>query len=910
MEFFDLNKYSQLVRQGAEEGVVLLRNERQLLPLHTGVTLSVFGRSQLHYYKSGTGSGGMVNTDPVVGILEALIEEESFSVNPILCEKYRTWGQEHPFVKGRGWGQEPWFQEEMPLTAKEVEDAAKISDIAIVLIGRTSGEDKDNSYIEGSLYLTKQELDNLRIITKYFEKSIVILNTGNVIDMQWIDECNPSVVMYAWQGGQEGGRAVVNILTGRTTPSGKLTDTIPLVIEDNPSTKNFGDKQRSVYEEDIYVGYRYFETFAKEKVRYPFGFGLSYTSFVLDTVLKQGEILQFETVITNTGTFSGKEVVQIYVEAPQGMLGKPARALCGFAKTRILAPGENDKIVLCIDKSKLASYDDSGLSGHPFAYVLEAGVYRFYVGTDVRSAAFVGSFNQENTEVVQQLQQAAAPVEAFDRIRPVAQSDRSFAVGYEPTPLRQYDLQERIASKRLTGKVVVKDNGWKLRDVAQGTVNMDEFLKQIPEEQLCIMVRGEGLCSPKVTPGTAAAFGGISPELQAFGIPAGCCTDGPSGLRMDCGTKAFSLPNGTCLASSFNEQICQDIYEMLGMEMRKNCVDILLGPGMNLHRSPMNGRNFEYYSEDPLVTGKIAAAQIRGLHRYRVTGAIKHFACNNQELGRRSINCIVSERALRELYLKSFEIVVKEAQADCLMSSYNAVNGIWAAGNFDLLTTILREEWGFNGLVMSDWHAIANEEGCPPSAKEVAPMIRSQNDLYMVVNDALSNSGEDNLEEALADGRLTHAELIRSAKSICRILMNGPVFDRFLGKAETIEFPADETTVQLEDLQMIVLDENGSIPIEDLSTERSASHVMQIFLRSRKTTNLTFEIRADAPSDLAQLPLLITKNGEKPVSVFLWGSDREWRTVTIDLGAFFADSFYLKFYFGESGLELRNCRLE
>ena len=271
---------------------------------------------------------------------------------------------------------------------------------------------------------------------------------------------------------------------------------------------------------------------------------------------------------------------------------------------------------------------------------------------------------------------------------------------------------------------------------------IEDFVAQMTDYDLVCIIRGEGMGSPKVTPGTASAFGGVAPHLKDMGIPCACCADGPSGIRIDTGTKAFSLPNGTLIASTFNTVLTEQLFELLGYEMEKNKVDSILGPGMNIHRHPLNGRNFEYFSEDPVLTGRLASAELKGLRKAGVTGTLKHFCGNNQETHRHEIDSVISERALREIYLKGFEIAVKEGKASSIMTTYGAVNGVWTAGRYDLNTTILREEWNFSGVVMTDWWANINETGNPPDKKNFAAMVRSQNDLYMVCSDSSTNSME------------------------------------------------------------------------------------------------------------------------------------------------------------------------
>ncbi len=561
---YDLEKYAACARRAAAEGAVLLRNEGNILPLQKGTRIALFGRSQFNYYKSGTGSGGMVNVKKTVSILDALEESEDFTVDVELKQIYETWLKDHPFDHGQGWAAEPWFQAEMPLPDEVVAAARERNDVAVVIIGRTAGEDQDNKAEAGSYLLTEEEHKMLVKVCGCFEKVVVLLNVGNIIDMQWVETVKPAAVMYVWQGGQEGGHAVLDVLDGTVPVSGKLPDTIAYSIEDHPSTAHYGDPKENIYEEDIYVGYRYFETFAKDKVQYPFGFGLSYTTFAVETLGVSAKALDIDAKIAvkvrvqNTGSFQGKEVVQVYAEKPQGALGQPARVLVAYGKTRELAPGEEEILTIEFTGYTLASYDDSGATGHKSAYVLEAGEYGIYVGTDVRTAAKEAVFNVPELIVLQQLEEILAPVKAVERLRPVM-TETGLIVGKEPMPLRTVPPMERRAARLPKEAPYTGDQGWKLADVRDGKVSMEDFIGQLADEDLCAIVRGEGMCSPKVTPGTAGAFGGVTDALLGFGIPVACCADGPSGIRMDCGTVAFAMPNGTCMASSFNDELVQTL---------------------------------------------------------------------------------------------------------------------------------------------------------------------------------------------------------------------------------------------------------------------------------------------------------------------------------------------------------------
>ena len=918
---FDLKQYAKKAREAAAEGIVLLRNEGNVLPLSSGEKIALFGRSQFNYYKSGTGSGGLVNTSYVVGIREAL-ENSGFVLNQTVKAAYEEWLKDHPHDKGVGWAGEPWHQEEMPLEGDFVKAARRESDTAIVIIGRTAGEDQDNKAEAGSYLLTDTEERMIQTVCGVFSRTVVLLNVGNIIDMKWVKTCQPAAVLYVWQGGQEGGNGVLDVLDGTVTPSGKLADTIAWDIDDYPSTKNHGGSTRNVYAEDIYVGYRYFETFAKEKVLYPFGFGLSYTSFALSDAgveeIMPGNVfgrLRARVRVTNTGRVSGKEVVQVYVRAPQGGLGKPARALCGFAKTGLLAPGESQLVTVEFPWRLFASYDDSGASGYKSSYVLEAGEYGFYIGTDVRSAGLAASIAVEKTIALETVEEAMAPVTEFERMKPARKAggpedEAEYTLSYEKAPLRTAEPSVRRTERLPQSPACTGDQGWKLADVKDGRVSLETFLAQLTDEDLFCMVRGEGMCSPKVTPGTAGAFGGVTGRLREFGIPVACCSDGPSGIRMDCGSIAFAMPNGACLASSFNEALSEELYEWEGLELRKNKIDTLLGPGINLHRNPLNGRNFEYFSEDPLVTGRMAAAQLRAMGRCGVTGTIKHFACNSQEFNRHRVEAVVSERALREMYLRCFEIAVREGGAYSIMSSYNPINGFWSSSNYDMLTTILRKEWGYDGIVMTDWWSKGNDEGGLGDVHNIAAMIRGQNDLFMVVNNSEENSQKDNSAEAMAAGKVTRGEYLRSAANICRYLLRHHCVQhrRELDRDLAASAASEEGAVT-ELIRVALAPEGSALPVEEMSTDKGSRVMFELAARERGRYRMEFECRVPNQGGLAQVPVTISQDKQIVKMISLTGEDREWQKQEIELNPLFQNTSFVTFFFGQSGMELRNCRV-
>lgn len=905
----DWNKYLDTAAKMVSEGIVMLKNENNALPLDADKEVAVFGRIQFHYYKSGTGSGGMVNVTKVVNILDGLIDN-GVKVNEKLLDTYRKWDRENPFDLGEGWGGEPWSQKEMPLDEGLVKETAKSCETAIVIIGRTAGEEQDNRLEAGSYLLSDDEIEMLTVVRKHFKKVVLLLNVGNIIDMTDINRIAPDSVLYVWQGGMTGGKGTADVLTGKVSPSGKLPDTIAYKASDYPSDANFGrEENRDIYAEDIYVGYRYFETFAKEKVLYPFGFGLSYTAFEIKT--EKAEItegaVKLSVSVKNIGYYKGKEVIEVYCEAPQGRLGKAARVLCGFEKTRELVPQEEQVVEIAVDIAKLASYDDSGVTGNKSCYVLEAGEYKFYVGSDVRSAEYACSFEQGEDLVTERLTQSLAPVESFERIKPVCEGG-AFSIGREAVPVSEVDESARRLEKLPKEIAYTGDKGIKLWDVKNGKNTMDEFIAQFSDYDLSCIIRGEGMGSPRVTAGTASAFGGVSENLNGFGIPAGCCSDGPSGMRLDCGTKAFSLPNGTMIASSFNKELTSELFTFMGLEMAANKVDCLLGPGMNIHRHPLNGRNFEYFSEDPFLTGKMAAAELKGMAGAGVTGTIKHFCANNRETNRHFIDSVVSERALREIYLKGFEIAVKEGGASSVMTTYGIVNGLWTAGNFDLNTVILREEWGFKGFTMTDWWANINVRGKEPDKTDLAAMARAQNDVYMVCPDGEKN--DDNTLVALENGGIERCELQRNAANICGFLLHTNALKRAEGIGDTVKVINREDEEQEDDkpVQFYKVDRDITLDLSDVDTKKGTSYSFALDL-SNFGIYRVIVTASSTQSELAQIPMTLFSMGTA-VGTFTFNGTGGKAVSMEKETPMFSRFTTFRIYFAQNGLDLHSIRFE
>ncbi|MCR4593567.1 MAG: glycoside hydrolase family 3 C-terminal domain-containing protein [Clostridiales bacterium] len=719
---------SELARKVAAEGAVLLKNEG-VLPYKEGSKISVFGRCQNDWFFTGYGSGGDVIKPYAITLIDGLNACDILSINEELAKEYKEWCDNNPIDHGV-WAHWPRSFPEMSLDEKAVESAAQNSDSAVYIIGRSSGEDRENVLEKGSYYLTDEEKNILTLLSEHFDKITVLLNIGSIIDMSWLKDYGDKIgaVLIVWQGGMESGNAIADILSGKVSPCGKLSDTIAKSYTDYLSSSNFGNKEFNIYQEDIYLGYRGLETFAPDKVLYPFGYGLSYTtfSFTNKKVKMDDSSVSVSLTVKNTGTCPGKEAVMLYLEKPNARLGNPARELVAFAKTKELAPGESERVELKADKYLFASYDDCGETEYIFSYVIEEGVYSLYIGTDVKSAEKIWSYMQENTELYEQLKQVSAPKEPFMRMV----RSESGAPCQKQVLTAQYDLKEIILDNIPEAIQFTGDKGYTIDDVKNGNVSMEDFVAQLTDYELEALSRGDfNMDSPLGVKGNAGALGGVIKPLRDKGIAPLITTDGPSGIRLLSQTSL--IPIGTLLASTFDTPLVESLYTLIGKEMALKGSDILLAPGLNIHRDPLCGRNFEYFSEDPLLSGRMAAAVVRGVQSQGLSACPKHFACNNQEFNRTHNDSRLSERALRQIYLRSFEITVKESAPKCIMTSYNKINGVWGHYNYELCQRILRDEWGFDGLVMTDWWMRSSKSPEFPNIRNNAYRVRSSVDVLM-----------------------------------------------------------------------------------------------------------------------------------------------------------------------------------
>lgn len=658
---------------------------------------------------------------------------------------------------------------EMPVKDEFIASASKRNTTAVVVIGRAAGEDRENKIEKGSWFLTDTEDNLLALTRKYFKKVCVMINSGSIMDVTRIEKHKPDALMFVWQGGQETGNAVADVLLGKVSPSGKLTDTIA-AIEDYPSYKYFGNKKYNNYAEDIYVGYRYFNTFARDKIIYPFGFGLSYTKFeITDCKVKQNAETTATVTFTvkNAGDFTGKQVVQVYLSVPQGKLGKPSRELAAYVKTKELAPNESQTLSVTVELKDFASFDDMGVTGYKNSFVLESGEYKIFIGENVSCVKEIYTLNLDGMVLIKACEEACAPRYSFKRMV------NAKGVHYENTPVATVNLRERVLNR--LPKTFERKNGtdYSFQDVIDGKITPDEFVAEFTPEELDAFTRGSlyMMDSPYGPKGNAGTFGANCQPLFDKGIPAISTNDGPSGARLQ--AHSTLLPNGVALASSFNDELVENLTYEFGKEVIARKSHVLLAPGINIHRNPLCGRNFEYFSEDPYLTGKMAVAYIKGVQSAGASATPKHFACNNQESKRGINDSRVSQRALREIYLKGFEICIKEANPDCLMTSYNKLNGVYNYFNYELVTTILRDDWGYKGCVMTDWWMKNGKSKHFKTLKTQAYRVRAQVDVFMpgAPNYGIHKGKSDGtlLKSLNGDDGITLAELQRSAKNVLKL---------------------------------------------------------------------------------------------------------------------------------------------
>lgn len=838
-------KHMESVRMFAAECMVLLENDGTLPLKGLKGNIALYGNGARQTIKGGTGSGDVYSRN-IINIEQGL-EDAGFTITTKSWidqyeqlhsqakaeyrEKLTTLAKEnstHPILL---MFDHPF--EEPPLLPLSKEDILKSdTDTAIFVLSRNSGEGMDRYNKEGDYLLSEEEIDFLTLLGKSYDKLIVLLNLGNVIDTYALKNIpGINAILFVGQAGNCTGLSVADAICGRSIPSGKLIDTWALHYEDYPSSGTFSHNNDNLddeyYTEGIYVGYRYFDTF-NVTPSYCFGYGLSYTNFSIQTL--DVEANEEDVVITvqvdNTGTtYGGKEVVQVYYTAPDSDIEKPYQELAAFAKTKHLLPGESQTLVIRFKTNSMASYNP-----RKAAWILDAGKYYIRVGNSSRNTKIVSALVFEQDAITAQLKNLFPTVHEFKEISKKGVGPYSYdlegeeklsakLIHMDPSKIKScivnYQETKQVYSIPKTDKRITMD------DVFANTHSLEDLIAQLTVEEMaeiCVGTARQGFSRSTIGVASAAVPGAAGDTTSLLiddrNVRNLVMADGPAGLRLqphfvttkdgellpigmtfgdykienkiDVPEDAIhyyqyctAIPTAYLLASSWDLDLIDKAGSIVGAEMKKFGVTLWLAPGMNIHRNPLCGRNFEYYSEDPLVTGVCAVAMTQGVQSYPGIGTtIKHYAANNQEDNRFYTNAHISERTLREIYLKGFEIAVKSAQPMAIMSSYNLLNGIHTANNYDLLTTTLRDEWGFGGFVMTDWNATQdNSFGKTPkdhkySYSSSVLCIHTGNDLQMPgcqenIDDIVAAVKAEN---GSSSEKLTLAELQECTRNILRIV--------------------------------------------------------------------------------------------------------------------------------------------
>ena len=836
---------AQLSKEAAEEGMVLLENENQALPLAQGSKAALFGTGSYGTIKGGTGSGDVYNRY-TISVYDALTSTYNISNMAWWGEYLKTFEEkkaqaaeekkDNDYVKytqGRFGGADSFLAIDQALTQSDM-DKAKAGGVmtAFYTVSRVSGEGADRTIGKGDYELSEVEYNNIKLIAKNFDKCVVLLNVGGVVDTKFFSEIEgvDGLVLMS-QAGMEGGNALADILTGKTTPSGKLTDTWAKNYSDYPAATtigdNDGDNKQEDYKEGIYVGYRYFDTFNITPA-YEFGYGKSYTSFDVEplTVAADENNVSVTVNVTNTGdTYSGKEVVEVYFSAPDGSIEKPYQELAGFAKTDNLAPGESQKLTVTYKTTEMSSYDEAKA-----AYVMEDGDYIVRVGDSSRNTKVAGVLTLDKDVVTEQLSNQLTLDKNWKDLSKTGKTPYSYKdeaaqikaaarIALPSAKIKTENNASKIDEKKVTTYLTAdaaKDYkaaenevvetvdavpaNTKLIDVYDGKVSMESFVASLDDTQLANLANGiSGASTSGDTWGadannvTGAAGETSQLYFNSLGIPNTVEADGPAGIRVTAETTdkdgnavynyCTAFPIGTLLAQTWNTDLVNRVGKAIGEEMVEIGVTLWLAPGMNIHRDPLCGRNFEYYSEDPALTGYVGSAITAGVQSNKGVGVtIKHYITNNQETNRSAVNTSVSERTLREIYLKGFEMVVKSAQPMAIMSSYNKVNGTYACENFDLLTSVPRGEWGFDGMVMTDWGA-GNRAG-------VDTMMHAGNDLVMpgrtqdrmiaaLQGNPVGTTADPNLDKTLVRG-----DIQKCVSRVLTMIMRSSQFGKMNSKVD------------------------------------------------------------------------------------------------------------------------------
>ena len=866
-----------LAKQIAAESVVLLKNENHFLPLQ-GRTIAVLGRAAYRPNLGGMGSGMSFMGKEVPSITDACAAAgltPEASINRFYQEHFEALPPEDPFVKfyelaasgvdlvASGviydlFGQYSPQPEEIAVPEDLLRLAAKEADTALLVFGRSTGGEECDRHIADDYELLDSERELIKNVCGAFPNVVLLVNTNGLTDLSWIDSY-PSIrsVLFIGAGGEQGPAAVADLLTGKETPSGKLAFTIADSYDSYPTARDFSfDKDHpenileykdygldaaangsvgfekspvTVYRENLYIGYRYFDSFGKD-VLWPFGFGLSYADFTISDVrasLVSAEDGNGSVVVSNDNSapavaaedapclritasvsnlsdrWAGKEVLQLYVSSPEGDLEQPYQAYKTCVKTPLIAPGETVSVAMELSVRDLASYDETRA-----AWLLEPGDYLLRVGSSSRNTHVAAKIHVPETILCRQVRNCLSLREcnrgkidflSAKGVSPISYAGEAEEIEQAPVlTLRQADVQPLTEAQEVpevlpavfeeTDSLKASD-GKTLKDVAAGTLTMKEFLSDFSDEELMALAVGYGPGLPMaglfgskdpstiqdaegrdITVNThpTGNAGYISPAIPKYGIPSAFYKDGPA----SCGKIAW--PTGMTISCSFNRDLCYAFGSACGKEAEEQQVDSWLAPALNLHRNPIGGRNFEYFSEDPYVSGICGAYICKGAaETTSVTCCPKHFALNEQETYRRgsirksydAADTIATERAARELYLKPFEIVLRHAPVRNIMTSFNKINGTFAGGSSDLCTEILRNEFGFRGVVVTDW-------GDMDIVVDGADAVAAGNDVVMPGGPPVIAQ----LQKGFAEGRLSRAQLETAVGNLLYFVMRSGSF--------------------------------------------------------------------------------------------------------------------------------------
>ena len=790
--------------RAAIEAIVLLENDGAL-PI-TSRNVALFGAGATHTTKGGTGSGE-VNERCSINIKEGL-EHAQLSITTSAWindyqkayteafEAHGKWvSKKLRIPTGKAIGQaftKPFaYPQGRAITDQDIDQSN--TDTCIYVIARQAGEGTDRKPDNGDNCITETERANLEKCAAAYENFIVVINVGASFDVGFMDDIpGINALIFFAQQGSEGGRALADIVTGKVNPSGKLTDTWAQSYAQIPFSDEYsflnGDVENEQYQEGIYVGYRYFDTFGVVP-RYAFGFGRSYSTFDIEARAFEvkGEEVHIEVSVSNSGDHAGKEVVQIYVSCPQTGLDKPLQQLAGFAKTQTLKPGESQSLSIAVNLRYLASFSEAEA-----AFILDAGEYVFRIGNSSRDNVAAAVLELSEQVIVSKHDSICKQLVQFEELKPKD-------VPHSPLP-------QEIVRLSLSADAFKMVHHQYADPEPVAEPHVDQILEKLTREDLIDLVVGTGIKGIFFGEGHFVAPGAVGQTTSSLvdkGLINAPLADGPAGLRLQKrsvftrkGTAkmvdpfveainffpgyvkkflfgnpkksdvyyqyATAFPVALALGQTWNEELINEVGQAIGAEMLEYGIVFWLGPGMNLHRNPLCGRNFEYYSEDPLLSGRLAAAVTRGCQsRGGVYATIKHFVANNQEANRFFVSANVSERTLRELYLRGFEIAVREGAPKAVMTAYNKINGVYASNSHDLIAKVLRSEWGFKGVVMTDW--MATRKGCASNAEAML----AGNDLLMPGGKAYKKS----LLSALEAGTISDEDVRKCARNIVRAIV-------------------------------------------------------------------------------------------------------------------------------------------